>query len=69
MEGVLQTAYDQGQKETEAHLKSQFLIVCHNFCLQTWIEALNVAGVDPNSKLRNPEKVFYPPAIRALLVN
>ena len=60
-----QIAYDQGQKETEAHLKSQLLVVCRSFCLQTWIEALNVAGVNSNSQLRNLEKAFYPPTIRA----
>lgn len=40
-------------------------MVCRSFCLQTWIKALNVAGVDPNSELRNPEKVFYLPIIKA----
>ena len=27
--------------------------------------ALNIAGVDPSLELRNLEKVFYPPAIKA----
>lgn len=35
IEKAEQTAYDQGQKETETHLKSQLPVVCHSFCLQT----------------------------------
>ena len=69
MEKVEQTVYDQGQKETKAHLKSQLPVVCHSFYLQTWIEALNAAGVDSNSKLRNPKKAFYLLAIRARLAS
>ena len=69
MDKVEQTAQDQGQKETEAHLKSQLLVVCHSFCLQTWIEAINTVRVDPNSELRNLEKAFYPLVIRACPVS
>ena len=47
------------------HLKSQILTVCRDFCLQTWIESLNVVGVDPTSEQRDPERVVYPSAIRA----
>ena len=65
MNKVEQTTYDQGQKKTEAHLKSQLPVVCRSFCLQTWIEALNATGVDLASKLRNLERAFYPPAIKA----
>ena len=60
MNKVEQTTYDQGQKKTEA-----LAFVCRSFCLQTWIEALNATGVDLASKLRNLERAFYPPAIKA----
>lgn len=33
IEKLEQAAYDQGQKETETHLKSQLSIVCHSFYL------------------------------------
>jgi len=51
---VEQTVYDLGQKEIEAHLKSQIPTVCRSFCLRTWIEALNAVSVDPSFELRNP---------------
>ena len=38
--------------------------MCRGFYLRTWIEALNVVREDQSSELRDPEKVFYPPAIR-----
>lgn len=63
MSKVEQSAYKQ--KETESHLKSQIPMVCPSFCLQTQVKALNATGVDPSSELRNLEKAFYPPAIRA----
>ena len=40
-------------------------MVCHSFYLQTWVEAFNAVGVDSSFELRNLEKVFYSPAIRA----
>ena len=62
---VEQIAYDMEQKEIEAHLKSQFPIVCRKFRLWTWIEALNAGSVNLSLELRNSKKVFYPQAIRA----
>ena len=58
MNKVKQKAYNLEQKETTTHLKSQVPVVYRDFCLRTWIEALNAAGVDPSSELRNLEKVF-----------
>ena len=64
MSKVKKAEYDLGKNKIEAHLKSQILAVCRGFCLRTWTEALDVAGVYPFSELRNLEKVFYPTAIR-----
>ena len=38
--------------------------MCRIYCAQTWDEALNQAGVEASFKLRKPENVFYPSAIR-----
>lgn len=32
---IQQVAFDLGQKETEAHFKSQIPVVCRSFCLRT----------------------------------
>ena len=60
---VKQAGYDVGVKETEETLKAQVTEVCRNY-LQVWKEALNFSGVDATLKLRSPEKVFYPLALR-----
>ena len=39
--------------------------MCWTYCAQTWDEALNQAGVEASSKLRRPENIYYPAAIRA----
>ena len=62
---IEQAAYNLGQKETKAYLKSQIMTVRQGFCLRTWIKALNAAEVDQSSKLKDPEKVFYPPSYQS----
>ena len=39
--------------------------MCRIYCVRTWSEALNVAGVEASSELRKPENVYYPEAIRS----
>lgn len=59
-----QSRYNIGVKETEDALKAQVIGVCHRYCLQVWIEALNMARVEPSLDLRKIENIFYPPVLR-----
>ena len=59
-----QRGYEVGIAETEEVLRAEVLAVCRIYCAKTWDEALNWAGVEASSKLRMPENVFYPEAIR-----
>ena len=43
-------------------------MVCRIYCAKAWDEALNRAGVEASSELRKPENVFYPEAIRPLVI-
>ena len=63
-----QRGYEIGITETEEALRAQVSAVCRIYCAKTWDEALNRAGVDASSKLRKPENVFYPEAIRPLVL-
>ena len=45
-------------------LTAQLRDVACAFCLEVWAQALNAAGVDTESKLHTPDKVYYPPALR-----
>ena len=61
-----QHGYDVGVAKTEDALRAEVLAMCRTYCTQTWGEALNRARVKISSKLRKPENIFYPPAIRVL---
>ena len=50
--------------ETEDALRAEVLTVCRTYCAQTWNEALNQAGVEASSVLREARSVYYLPAIR-----
>ena len=50
--------------ETKVILRSQVTKVYGGYNLQVWAEALNATGVDFACELRNPEKVFFPLALR-----
>ncbi|XP_023900369.1 uncharacterized protein LOC112012224 [Quercus suber] len=60
-----QHGYDVGVTETEENLRAEVLAVCRTYCAQTWTEALNQVRVEASSDLRKPEKIYYPPTIRA----
>ena len=60
-----QHGYDVGVAKIEDSLRAEVHAVCRTYCAQTWEEALNRAGVKASSKLRRPENIYFPPAIRA----
>ena len=49
-------------KEAES-LTAQLRDVAYAFCLEVWAQALNAAGVDTESELHTPDKVYYPPGL------
>ena len=61
---VDQYGYDVRVAETEDTLRAEVLAVCRTYCVLTWSEALNQAGVEASSVLRKAESIYYPLAIR-----
>ena len=59
-----QHGYDVSVVETKDALRAEVPAVCRAYCAQTWEKALNQAGIDASSKLRRPENIFFPLAIR-----
>ena len=51
-------------EKKEEVLKAQVKGVCQDYCLQVWIEALNLVGVGASSNLRKTKNIFYPSALR-----
>ena len=60
-----QHGYDIGVAKIEDSLRAEVHAVCRTYYAQTWEEALNRAVVEASSKLRRPENIYFPPAIRA----
>ena len=50
--------------EIEDALRAEVPAVCRAYFAQTWEEILNQARIDASSKLRRPENIFFPPALR-----
>ena len=59
-----QHGYVVGVARIEVALRAKVPVVYRACCAQTWVEALNWAGVEASSELRRPENIFFPPAIR-----
>ena len=56
--------YEHGVMETEARLTAEVMVVCRNYCAETYNIALDRAGVPSDSDLRRVDKVYYPADIR-----
>jgi len=65
MDEAEQKGNDLRVAETEETLRAEVPVVCRIYCVQTWDETLNRAGVEASSELREAENVFYPSAIWA----
>ena len=59
-----QHGYDVSVAETEDALRAEVPAVCCAYCIQTWEEALNRAGIEASFELRKPENIVFPPALQ-----
>ena len=59
-EAAEKASYERGVEDTENRLAEEVAGVCSDYCTETWIEALNSAGVPTNSELRKAESIFFP---------
>ena len=48
-----------GVLEMETRLAEEVAGVCRDYCIETWAEALNWAGVLADSELRRVKNVFF----------
>ena len=60
-----QDGYNVGVVETEEALRAEVSGVCRAYCLQVWIEALNLARVEASLALKRAENEYYPLVIQA----
>ena len=56
--------YERGVVETETRLTAEVIVVCRDYCAETYYNALDRARVLADSNLRRADKVYYPENIR-----
>ena len=57
-------SYECWVLKTEARLAKEVTEVCRDYCVETWVEVLNRAGVPTDSELRRAENIFLLEDIR-----
>ena len=57
-------AYERRVLETEARLTAKVTVVCREYCVETYNQALDRAGIPMDSDLRRVEQVYYPEDLR-----
>ena len=57
-------AYERGVVETKARLTAEVMVVCRDYCAETYYQTLDRAGVPADSDLRRADKVYYLEDIR-----
>ena len=58
------SAYERGVLETEARLTAEVTVVCREYCVETYNEALDRARIPTDSDLRRVDQVYYPKYLR-----
>ena len=53
-------------EETQVRLTEELSIVCREYCGISWGKTLDATGVPVDSKLRQPENIYYDSKIRKL---
>ena len=61
---VERASYERKVEDTKISLVEEVARMCRDYCIETWTEALNNAGVLANSKLRKAESIFFPEHIQ-----
>ena len=57
-------SYERGVLDTVTRLAEEVAGVCRDYCAETWVEALNRAGVPATFELRSAENIFFPEDIK-----
>ena len=61
-----QAAYTLEVEETQVKLTEELSVVCRECCGISWGKAVDATRVPVDSKLRQPENIYYDPEIREL---
>ena len=60
VEAAVKASYERGVRDTETRLTEKMVVVCRDYCTESWRVAMDQAGVPADSELRRAENVFFP---------
>ena len=56
--------YERGVLETKARLTAEVIVVCREYCAETYNQALDRAAIPTDSDMRRVVQVYYPKDFR-----
>ena len=66
-EATVNASYERGIANTETRLSEEVVVVCRDYCTESWGVAMDWAGVPADSELRRAESIFFSVDIREIL--
>ena len=65
-EATVKASYERGMLDTETWLAEEVVVVCRNYCTESWGVAMDWAGVLADFELRRAENIFFLEDIREI---
>ena len=66
-EAAVKASYKRGVQDTKAQLSEEVVVVCRDYCTESWGVAMDRAGVPVDSELKRAENIFLLEDIREIL--
>ena len=66
-EAAVKASYEYRVLDTENRLTEEVVVVCRDYCTESWGVAMDRVGVLADSELRRVENAFFPKDIREIL--
>ena len=66
-EATVKASYERGVLDIENRLTEEVAVVCRDYCIESWGEVMDRAGVHADSELRRAENIFFLEDIREIL--
>ena len=59
-EAEVKASYERGVQDSKARLLEEVVVVCRDYCTESWGVAMDRAGVPVDFELRRVENIFFP---------
>jgi len=65
-EAMVKASYERGVHDTKARLTEKVVVVCRDYCIESWGVALDRLGVPVDSEPRRAKNIFFPEDIQEI---